>query len=85
MDRRTLQIETGCEVAPVLEEAHWVSSEAGRHTYQFDAAHTGVAILLAQATGSGSVLDVETHRAPINEVIADIYERWQREKSVAHG
>ena len=24
------------------------------------------------------VLDVETHRAPIDEVIADIYRQWQR-------
>jgi hypothetical protein len=23
------------------------------------------------------VLDVETHRAPIDDVTADIYERWQ--------
>ena len=25
------------------------------------------------------VLDVETHRAPIDDVIADIYETWQRD------
>ncbi|HLY64399.1 MAG TPA: ATP-binding cassette domain-containing protein [Chloroflexota bacterium] len=83
VDRRTLQIETGRDAAPTLEDALWVSSEAGRHTYQFDAACTGVAALLAQATAQGPVLDVETQRAPIDDVIADIYERWQREKALA--
>src|SRR5436305_1066033 len=34
-DRRTLQIETGQDRVPALENAVWVSSEAGRHTYQF--------------------------------------------------
>jgi ABC-2 type transport system ATP-binding protein len=83
VDRRTLQIETGRDVAPVLDEARWVATEAGRHTYEFDAAQTTVATLLAKAASQGPVLDVETHRAPIDDVIADIYERWQRERAVA--
>jgi hypothetical protein len=33
---------------------------------------------LAQATAQTHIVDVETHRAPIDDVIADIYERWQR-------
>jgi ABC-2 type transport system ATP-binding protein len=76
-DRRILYLETPFETAPALEGAQWVSSEAGRHTYHFDAAHIEVAGLLAQAASQTRVLDVETHRAPIDDVIADIYERWQ--------
>jgi len=76
-DRRILLVETDAALAPPLVGAEWVSSEAGRHTYHFDAARTEVANLLAQASAQMRVLDVETHRAPIDDVIADIYERWQ--------
>jgi ABC-type molybdenum transport system ATPase subunit/photorepair protein PhrA len=32
--------------------------------------------LLAQAAVQTEVLDVETHRPPIGEVVADLYEHW---------
>jgi hypothetical protein len=32
--------------------------------------------LLEQAAAQTEVLDVETHRAPIDEVVADLYEHW---------
>ncbi|MGH2350279.1 MAG: hypothetical protein ACRDJN_01525 [Chloroflexota bacterium] len=35
--------------------------------------------LLAQASAQAEVLDAETHRLPIDDVIADIYEAWQRD------
>jgi ABC-2 type transport system ATP-binding protein len=82
-DRRVLLLETTGEAAPALEAAEWISSEATRHTYHFDAARTEVAALLAQASVQTRVVDVETHRAPIDDVIADIYERWQRERAAA--
>jgi ABC-2 type transport system ATP-binding protein len=84
-DRRILLLETDAATPPNLTGAEWVSSEEARHTYHFDAARTEVAALLAQASQQVRVLDVETHRAPIDDVIADIYERWQREKQAAAG
>jgi hypothetical protein len=35
-----------------------------------------IAALLAQAAAQTTIVDVETHRAPIDDVIADIYEKW---------
>jgi len=35
-----------------------------------------LAQLLEQASAETDVLDVETHRAPIDEVVADLYEHW---------
>jgi len=32
--------------------------------------------LTSQSADQGPILDVETHRASIDEVIADIYEHW---------
>jgi ABC-2 type transport system ATP-binding protein len=76
-DRRHLFLETGSEKPPVFEKATLVTSEAGRHEYVFDAAQVSIATLLEEAAVQTEVLDVETHRAPIDDVIADIYEKWQ--------
>jgi ABC-2 type transport system ATP-binding protein len=72
-ERRRLTIETASPLAPHLSGAELVESVAGRHTYLFDAAAVKLADLLEQA---GDVVDVETHRPDIDDVIADIYESW---------
>ncbi len=78
-DRRRLLIETSSDQPPSLMGAVLVSSDGPRHEYLFDAGHARIADLLEQAAAQTQVLDVETHRAPIDDVIADIYEAWQRE------
>jgi len=77
-DQRRLLLETANGAPPALGGAKLVKSEAGRHEYTFDATQTKIAMLLEQAASQTQVLDVETHRAPIDEVIADIYRQWQR-------
>jgi ABC-2 type transport system ATP-binding protein len=76
-DRRHLCLATLSGPAPRLEGARWVQSTGNRHEYVFDASQVSIAALLAQATAQSHLVDVETHRAPIDDVIADIYERWQ--------
>jgi hypothetical protein len=82
-DRRRLLLETADGAAPTLAGAELLTSDAGRHEYVFDAGQVKIAALLAQAAEQATVLDVETHRAPIDDVIADIYERWQHEAPAA--
>jgi ABC-2 type transport system ATP-binding protein len=77
-DRRRLVLETAGEPAPQLQGAELIASQARRHEYVFDAAHTRIAVLLEQAAAQTTILDVETHRAPIDEVIVDIYQRWRQ-------
>jgi ABC-2 type transport system ATP-binding protein len=77
-DRRRLLLQTQASVAPALNGAELIESVEGRHEYQFDAGRTKIAALLEQAAAQTAILDVETHRAPIDNVIADIYERWRR-------
>jgi len=48
-----------------------------RHEYVYDAAAIGLAELLARAASQCEIVDVETHRPPIDELVADLYERWQ--------
>jgi ABC-2 type transport system ATP-binding protein len=81
-DRRRLLIETASTVAPTIEGARLITSEANRHEYVFDAGQYRIPDLLDQASTQTEVLDVETHRVPIDDVIADIYEAWQAKREV---
>jgi len=77
-DRRRLLVQTPDGVAaPALAGAALVSSVEGRHEYAFDASEVPIAGLLARAAEAVPLIDIETHREPIDEVVADIYERWQ--------
>ena len=76
--RRVLVLETASADPPPLRGAELVRSDAGRHEYAFEAASVSLTDLLAQASAVTEVLDVETHRAPIDEVVADLYEHWLR-------
>lgn len=80
-DRRYLMLETPQESAPELSGATWSHSESTRHTYTFDASQTPIATLLDQASHQTQVIDVETHRAPIDDIIADIYEHWETSRT----
>lgn len=74
---RVLILETAEARAPVIDGAVHRGSVGHRHEYVFDAAEIGLAALLARAASRCEILDVEIHRPPIDEVVADLYERWQ--------
>lgn len=76
-DRRRLVLETGAGAAPILPGATHVRSEGRRHEYAFDAVATPIPRLLAAAAARADLVDVETHRAPIEDVIADLYRNWR--------
>ena len=65
-------------VCACLEGAELIKSEAGRHEYAYDASKVKLIALLDQAAAHTQILDVETHRADIDDVIADIYEKWEK-------
>ncbi len=79
-EQRVLLIETPDEKPPTLEVAQWVKSEGNRHEFLFDGGQVSIAELLERVSTQTQILDVETHRAPIDDVIADIYEKWQAKK-----
>ena len=79
-DRRVLLLETAPGASPpALAGAERTGGENGRHEYVYDATKVRLSDLLEQAAAQTQILDVETHRAPIDELVADLYERWQRE------
>jgi ABC-2 type transport system ATP-binding protein len=73
---RHLIIETSSATPPVLEGATHIESKENRHEYRFDAQHARISELLDQAAAQTDLIDVETLKAPIDEVIAQIYEQW---------
>jgi ABC-2 type transport system ATP-binding protein len=81
--RRVLTPETTSVDPPQLEGAELIETERGRHEFAFDASRVTLAQLLEQASAQTDILDVETHRAPIDHVVADLYEHWQTEGSSA--
>ena len=80
-DRRVLLLETPAGAPLRLDGAERTGGENGRHEYVYDATRVRLSDLLEQAAAQTQILDVETHRAPIDGLVADLYERWQRERS----
>jgi len=77
--RRVLSLETAAPSPPRLSGAELIETDgAGRHEFAFDASQVKLSDLLEQAAAQTEVLDVETHRAPIDQVVADLYEHWLR-------
>lgn len=79
-DRRVLLLETPDGAKLLLEGAERTGGEGGRHEYVYDASRVPLSNLLEQAAAQTQILDVETHRAPIDTLVADLYERWQKER-----
>jgi ABC-2 type transport system ATP-binding protein len=75
---RLLVIRTASAAAPVLRGAELLGGEEGRYEYSYDASQVQLPDLLSQAAEQGELLDVESHRGSIDDVIADIYESWQQ-------
>jgi ABC-2 type transport system ATP-binding protein len=75
--RRVLTLVTAAPGPPQLDDAELIATDnAGRHEFAFDAARVTLSALLEQASAQTEVVDVETHRAPIDQVVADLYEHW---------
>ncbi len=79
-DPRRLILVTADEQPPALTGATLVRSDGGRHQYAFDANDVPIAGLIDQAGALATLLDVETQRASIDDVVADVYDRWLGER-----
>ena len=75
--RQILRLETATSRAPMLPGASLLGSTDGRHEYEFDPAATPLLELLNHAAALTEISHVETRRAPIDQVVAELYERWQ--------
>ena len=76
-DRRRVVLETNSGKPLELPGGTYIGSDGPRHEYAFDAVTTPIPQLLAAAAERATLIDVETHRAPIEDVIADLYQGWR--------
>lgn len=63
---------------PVLSGAEYLGLEDGRHLYRYDAERISVPALFGAIAQAGNVQDVELGHEAIEQVIARLYERWQK-------
>ena len=72
-DRRTLRLACDGE-PPEIDGAHYQRTEAGQHVYAFDGADA--ARVLGAAGRLRGLRDAEVGHAPIEEVIAGLFQQW---------
>ncbi len=63
--------------APGIEGAKLIGKENGGYLYEYDGGLVPVPLLMKRLSEIEGVRDVETMRAPIESVIADLYKSWQ--------
>ncbi len=64
---------------PQLENACLLSREKGVHEFEMDLAQTPIKALMGLLSQWDGVSDVEIRKAPIEQVIARLYESWRHE------
>ncbi len=62
---------------PNLETATIVKVENGFTEYQFDSNKYSISSVLKELSGIDTILDVEINKAPIEQVIAELYTSWK--------
>lgn len=77
-EKRTVIVETTDSTPPVLVHAMLVESISNRHQYTYDSAQITLPELLEQISQQTEILDIGTHRPPIDDVISEIYAHWRR-------
>lgn len=77
-DRRIIRISVE-GVRPVLPGATLISDEDGRLTYSYDAGEYPAQTMFEALSKINGAADIEMSRAPIESVIAALFEKWQRE------
>jgi ABC-2 type transport system ATP-binding protein len=73
---RVLILETADPRPPALQEARLIGSQGARHEYEFDSSRVSLPSLLEDAARQSTIVDVETHRPPIDQVVAELYGQW---------
>ena len=74
-DMRRIKLTLAGE-APEIAGANLIGRENGGFLYEYDGAKMPVSLLMRRLSEIEAVRDVETLRAPIESVIADLYKSW---------
>ncbi len=78
-----ISITTAEKSAPTLQGLTLDESLSGVHTYRADLAQTPITSLMAQLSALDGISGIEIKKAPIEEVIAEVWKKLQSNKSVS--
>lgn len=67
---------------PELQGCRLLSGEHGVFEFEADLSRTPVRVLLEMLSGTDGIRDVEIRRAPIEQVIAQLYQSWKSEGGI---
>ena len=73
-----IRVTTGSEIPCCFECMEYISSEANIHEYAFDSEAMPIRTILAELSHTEDVQNVEIKKAPIEEVIAALYQSWKK-------
>ena len=77
MCRIAVTLDSKADVSPLVSQAVLLSSANGVFEYEFDQALIPITSVLSEVSGIEGVIDVEIRKAPIEEVISDLYIKWR--------
>lgn len=70
-------ITDGLSAPPSLFSAKWLQTTAGMHEFEVNTAQVAMQELLMEIAGLPAVTDIEIRKAPIEQIIAGLYQEWQ--------
>ncbi len=76
-EKRIVFVETTENAPPDLPEAILIESIGNRHQFSYDSSKIALPELLEKISHQSEILDIETHRPAIDDVISEIYDRWR--------
>lgn len=74
---RTIKLITSNNKAPALNYANLINSDGEIHNYEIDSS-ISTTVLLKELSLHKNIIDIETGKAPIEEVIANLYVSWSQ-------
>lgn len=74
---RRILLTTKSETPPELSSARLIASSNCLHEYEFDSCRVSVKQLLEEVSNINDIVDIETGKAPIEQVIAELYREWR--------
>ncbi len=76
-----INITTGDTQRPCLEDMKYIRSDGNVHVFEFDRSQNGMHEILGELAHINGIEDIEIKKAPIEEVIANLYLSWKNPKN----
>lgn len=79
-----INITTNDIQRPNLDDMKYIRSDGNVHVFEFDRSQKGIHELLGELSHLSSIEDIEIKKAPIEEVIANLYLSWKKPANLSN-